>query len=103
MESEINIRRILSDLWYQHPSVATTMEPCLAKGCQNHARDGGLCPRCLIKAGGRLIGEEHTQKLIHYNSLIVQLRRIENDLVEASKPNASAQSRGTQSESQNRK
>lgn len=81
MPTESAIRAILHDLWYQHPSGATTIGPCGTPDCTSAARGSRQCPRCIIKQARETLGEDLHHKLADYNSLICQIRRLENDII----------------------
>jgi len=82
MCNEERIRRVMSNLWYQHPGGVHTVGLCSNKDCDNDARGSHKCASCVIKDSAKIVGEQHVDKVAHYDSLIVQLRNLENELVE---------------------
>ena len=75
---ENKIANLVSDIWYQHPFWPSTFSECANDGCQESARGGRKCKKCLQKQLSALTSEEFATEFFQ---LLGDVRRCEHKLV----------------------
>lgn len=72
------IANLVSDIWYQHPFWPTTFSPCINKDCNELARGGCECKKCLKKKLSALTSEEFATEFFQ---LLADTRKYEHEIV----------------------
>ena len=71
---------ILSDIWRQYPAWPSTFSRCASEYCGNSSRGGNLCPTCLERALGELVGESRAGR---YVAAVEECIRVRGSLYDA--------------------
>jgi len=78
MNTQDRIANLISDIWYQHPFWPSTFSRCANGVCQESARGGRECKKCLKKQLSALTSEEFATEFFQ---LLADVRGCEHKLV----------------------
>ena len=79
MSKEYQIRSLIQLIWKQLPSGASTFSQCQNDKCEESARGGKKCIKCLEKELARFVGEEAAQNYVDAAHVI---RAMEREMLE---------------------
>lgn len=78
------VRQLLFDIQYQFPNGITTFSLC-CNGCDNAARGGGECDKCLTDQLGEIIGNDLAQRHLE---AIKNYKLLHNQIIETAHLNS---------------